>query len=202
MDLLDVALKSFTMIILFLCSVITLTFAVERWWFFRIIDLDIENFIASLKKYIDEGNFKEALNMCRATRNPVARIIEVAIINHQKPKSQVIELMNATRLEERLRMERFTIVLGTMATISPFIGLFGTVVGIIRAFHDLALSGSGGPAVVAAGISEALIATAAGLAIAIPSVVLFNYFMKKVKAISSAMESNQMRILVYLNLTD
>ena len=121
-------------------------------------------------------------------------------MNHQKTKSQLIELMNATRLEERLKMERFTIVLGTLGTICPFIGLFGTVIGIIKAFHDLAVSGSGGPSVVAAGISEALVTTAAGLAIAVPSVVLFNYFMKKVRTLSTVMVTNQMRILVYLNL--
>ncbi len=200
-DLLEIIRRSFTMIILIFCSIIALSFAIERLWFFRMINFDVGNFMAILKKYIEEGNFKDALKLCRSTRNPVAKTMEVAIMNHQKPKSQVMELMNATRLEERLRMERFTIVLGTMGTICPFIGLFGTVIGIIKAFHDLAVSGSGGPSVVAAGISEALVTTAAGLAIAIPSVVLFNYLMKKIRALSLATETNQMRILVYLNLT-
>lgn len=199
-DLIEVIRKSFTMFILIFCSIIALSFAIERWWAFRMIRADIEDLMASLKKYIEEGNFPEALNLCRSTRNPVAKTMEVAIMNRQKPKSQVAELMSATRIEERIKMERFMIVLGTMGTICPFIGLFGTVIGIIKAFHDLAISGSGGPSVVAAGISEALITTAAGLAIAIPSVVLYNYFMKRVKVLSSEMETNQMRILVYLNI--
>lgn len=121
-------------------------------------------------------------------------------MNHQKTKSQLVELMNATRLEERLKMERFTIILGTLGTICPFIGLFGTVIGIIKAFHDLAVSGSGGPSVVAAGISEALLTTATGLAIAIPAVVMFNYFMRKVRNLSILLEANQMRVVNYLNV--
>lgn len=199
-DLLEVIRKSITMIILIFCSIIALSFAIERWWFFRMISLDVENFMAVLKKYVEEGDFVAALNYCRTTQNPVAKIMEVAMMNRQKPKSQVVELMDATRLDERLKMERFTIVLGTMGTICPFIGLFGTVIGIIKAFHDLAISGSGGPSVVAAGISEALVTTASGLAIAIPAVVLFNYFMKKVRTLSSIMEASQMRIMVYLNI--
>lgn len=199
-DLLETIRRSFTMVILIFCSIIALTFTIERLWFFRRISFDIENFMVILRKHVEEGNFKEALNLCRSTQNPVAKIMEVAIINRQKPKPQILELMNATRLEERLKIEKFTMVLGTMGTICPFIGLFGTVIGIIKAFHDLAVSGSGGPSVVAAGISEALVTTAAGLAIAVPSVVLFNYFTKRVKVLSIAMAANQMRILVYLNI--
>lgn len=201
LGLLEIIRKSSTMVILIFCSILALTFAIERWWFFHRINLDVENFMSRLKRYIEERNFEEALNLCRATESPVARTMEVAIMNHQKPKSQIVELMDAVRLEERLKMERYTIVLGTMGTICPFIGLFGTVIGIIKAFHDLAVSGSGGPSVVAAGISEALVTTASGLAIAVPAVVLFNYFMRKVRAISTTMETSQIRILVYLNVT-
>lgn len=199
-DLMEVIRRSFTMVILVFCSVLALSFAVERWWFFRRIKLDVGNFMTIVKKYIEERKFNEALDRCKSTQNPLARLVEVGIMNHQKTKSQLIELMNATRLEERLKMERFTIVLGTLGTICPFIGLFGTVIGIIKAFHDLAVSGSGGPSVVAAGISEALLTTATGLAIAIPSVVLFNYFMRKVRNLSIVLEANQIRVVDYLNV--
>lgn len=199
-DLLEVIRRSFTMIILIFCSIIALTFAIERWWFFKRISLAVGNFMAVLKKHAEEGDFKAALNLCKSTDSPIARVMEVAIMNHRKSKTQIMELMTATYLEERMRMDRFILVLGTMGTICPFIGLFGTVIGIIKAFHDLAISGSGGPAVVAAGISEALVTTAAGLAIAVPSVVLFNYFMKKIKTTSSIIEAARIRILVYLNV--
>ena len=82
--------------------------------------------------------------------------------------------------------------------IAPFIGLFGTVIGIIKAFQELALAGSGGPAVVAKGIAEALVATAAGMAVAIPAVIIYNFYMRKVKNISVEMEVVSSRLLVML----
>ena len=95
-------------------------------------------------------------------------------------------------------MERYLVVLGTMGNTAPFIGLFGTVIGIIKAFRDLALAGAGGPAVVAKGIAEALVATAGGLAVAIPAVIVYNYFMRKVKDRSVEMEVVSARLLVLL----
>ena len=89
-------------------------------------------------------------------------------------------------------------VLGTLGNISPFIGLFGTVVGIIKAFRDLALAGTGGPAVVARGIAEALVSTAAGLLVAIPAVIIYNYFTRRVKAVSVKMEVASTRLIVLL----
>ena len=89
-------------------------------------------------------------------------------------------------------------VLGTLGNTVPFVGLFGTVVGIIKAFRDLALAGAGGPAVVAKGIAEALIATAGGLAVAIPAVIVYNYFMRKVKDTSVEMEVASARFVVMI----
>jgi biopolymer transport protein ExbB/TolQ len=108
------------------------------------------------------------------------------------------ELLATKRQEERLGMERNLGVLGTMGNIAPFIGLFGTVVGIIKAFRDLALSGSAGPTVVAKGIAEALVATAGGLAVAIPAVIIYNYFMRKTKVISSELEIFSARLVIML----
>lgn len=76
-------------------------------------------------------------------------------------------------------------ILGTIGNVTPFIGLFGTVIGIMRAFHDLSLSSGGGPAVVASGIAEALVATAMGLFVAVPAVIFYNYFVRKVDGIET-----------------
>ena len=96
----------------------------------------------------------------------------------------VDELISATMARERPRYERFLSILGTLGSNTPFIGLFGTVLGIIKAFHDLGSSGAKGAEVqqtVMAGISEALVATAVGLAVAIPAVVGYNILMRQVK---------------------
>jgi len=87
----------------------------------------------------------------------------------------------ADRIRDRLVLERRLVVLGSLGTLSPFVGLLGTVLGIIRAFRDLAQVGSGHPEIVMQGIAEALIATAAGLCVAIMSVAAFNYFNRRIK---------------------
>ena len=92
-------------------------------------------------------------------------------------------------LDERLELERLTSFLATTASAAPFIGLFGTVVGIIRAFQDIGLQGSANLATVAPGISEALVVTAAGLAAAIPAVIAYNYFLSRIRVLRSEMES-------------
>jgi biopolymer transport protein ExbB len=89
--------------------------------------------------------------------------------------------MEGAKTRERLRLERNLAFLATLGSNAPFIGLFGTVLGIIKAFHDLSTSQGGGSSVVMASISEALVATAVGLMVAIPAVVAFNYFSRRVK---------------------
>ena len=89
---------------------------------------------------------------------------------------------SGAKARERMRLERNLAFLGTLGNNAPFIGLFGTVLGIIKAFHDLSGNQAGGVAVVMAGISEALVATAVGLMVAIPAVVGFNFFNRRVRA--------------------
>jgi biopolymer transport protein ExbB len=89
--------------------------------------------------------------------------------------------MISARARNRTLLERRVALLGTLGNNAPFIGLFGTVLGIIRAFHDLASDTQGGAQTVMAGISEALVATAVGLMVAIPAVMAFNYFMRRAR---------------------
>jgi len=195
---LEILRSSFTLVILVFCSIISLTFALERWLFFRKITIDTDNFLSRIKQMIKNNQIKETLSLCDKTSGPIPVLVKTAILHNQRPKQEIAELLSASRLEEKVKMEQFLGILGTMGNIAPFIGLFGTVVGIIKAFHDLAKSGSGGPAVVAAGIAEALVATAGGLAVAIPAVILYNYFTRKVKVLSTVMESASIRVLTYL----
>ena len=89
--------------------------------------------------------------------------------------------MEGTIVSHRYKLDRGLVILGTLGNNAPFIGLFGTVIGIIKAFHDLSLNPDGGPSVVMSGISEALVATAVGLLVAIPAVIAFNGFNRVVK---------------------
>ena len=196
--------QSFTLWILLGCSIISVTVALERWWYYRRIKFHPKKFLEVLGKIqslVGTGKAEEAIQTTQGLVGPIPDLIRTAIINRNRSKVELDELLTAARMEQRLILEKYLGVLGTLGNTAPFIGLFGTVVGIVKAFHDLAISGSGGPAVVAAGISEALVATAAGLLVAIPSVIIYNYFMKKVKEMATTMEVSSIRLLVVLHGT-
>ncbi|MBI5287324.1 MAG: MotA/TolQ/ExbB proton channel family protein, partial [Deltaproteobacteria bacterium] len=105
------------------------------------------------------------------------------------------EAMELVARQEVLRMERYLGILGTIGSTAPFVGLFGTVLGIIRAFRDLAEASGAGPSVVADGIAEALVATAAGLFVAVPAVIAYNYFVRKVHRTTVELEAKTARLL-------
>ena len=198
----EVFFESFTLWILLGCSIMAFTVALERWWYFRKIKFHPKRFLEILGKIatlVSQGKADEAMQATHGLTGPIPDIVRTAITNRNRSKVELDELLTAARMEQRLVLERYMGILGTLGNTAPFIGLFGTVVGIIKAFHDLAVSGSGGPAVVAAGISEALVATAAGLLVAIPSVVVYNIYMKKVKEMATNMEVASIRLLVVLH---
>ncbi len=197
-DFIQVFRSSFTLMILLVCSILAVAFTVERFLFYRRAKVDSTRLLSRIKMAMDSDNLQEAVSICERDRSPVSAVLRVGLMNFKLPYHQLQELMTATREEERVKLERYTGVLGTLGNAAPFIGLFGTVVGIIKAFHDLAASGSGGPTVVAAGIAEALVATAGGLAVAIPCVMVFNYFMRKVKNMDVEMEVTAKRFLTIL----
>lgn len=190
--------ESFTLVILFFCSMISIAFTLERWWYFRQADVDGDGLLANLRKLLEGGKEKEALASLAKSPSPIAQVVHYGLLHRARPRAELEELLATKRLEERVKMERWLSVLGTMGNTAPFIGLFGTVVGIIKAFQDLALSGQGGPAVVAKGIAEALVATAGGMAVAIPAVIIYNYFMRRVKTLSVSMEVTSARFLILL----
>ena len=185
-----------TFIILFGCSVIAATFILERLLYFRRTRIDAKAFYLALGKYLQAGDLNACLQHCQSFSAPLAVVTKVGLESHSLGDKRMMALMDAAALEEKMKMERYVSVLGTMGNIAPFIGLFGTVVGIIRAFHDLAVSGSGGPSVVAAGIAEALITTAAGLVVAIPAVIFYNYFLRRVGNILMEIEATTKKIRV------
>ncbi len=127
----------------------------------------------------DASSFRESLGKQSGFE---ARILKAGLdLAHISPEA-VEKAMTGTATAERLRMERGLAFLATVGSNSPFIGLFGTVLGILRAFHDLSLDSADASKAVMAGISEALVATAVGLMVAIPAVVLYNVFGRAVKS--------------------
>lgn len=148
-------------------SVISIAMMLERLWFFATYHPSPQALARAMRQLLQSGG---ALGAGASGPLPTARLAEA-----------LDGALEGARARERLRMERNLAFLGTLGSNAPFIGLFGTVLGIIKAFHDLAGNQAGGPAVVMAGISEALVATAVGLMVAIPAVVAFNYFNRRTR---------------------
>ena len=196
---LNVLRESFTLVILLCCSLLSFTVAFERWWYFRKArHKKVDDFLAHISGLLKEGKADKAVEYTAKIDSPVARLFNYALRHREMPLCEIEELLATKRQEEKLSLEKFLGILGTLGNIAPFIGLFGTVVGIIKAFRDLALSGVGGPTVVARGIAEALVATAAGLAVAIPAVIIFNYFTRRVKVIMSELEIFSSRLIIIM----
>lgn len=192
--------ESPTSMVLIACSLLVVTFIIERWLYFRRTNIDANAFVSTIYKTMQSGGPRACLQYCQTLQVPLAVVVRVGLENYALGEKRLTEMMEATALEEKIKMERFLSILGTMGNIAPFIGLLGTVIGIIRAFHDLAVSGSGGPSVVAAGISEALIATAIGLFVAIPSAISYNFFLRRVGTIMAEIEATTRKVRVIIGI--
>ncbi|AKU91065.1 MotA/TolQ/ExbB proton channel family protein [Vulgatibacter incomptus] len=135
-------------------------------------------------KCLYRGAVGDARAACERSGTPFADILLAAFGRHGRSSPEnVLAAVERERAQVALRLRSRLWILGTIGATAPFVGLFGTVVGIMRAFKDMAAHPGGGFAVVAGGISEALVATAAGIGVAIEAVVLFNYFTARIAAL-------------------
>ena len=176
-------------VILF-CSVLTLGFALERTMYFWKRRGNADGALASAMVAVRSGNMEEAVRALGAEPSPVGPV-GVTLLRHADAEAEAAEeRLQIALSEERLKLERNLGFLGTMGNTAPLIGLLGTVWGIMRAFHDMARTGSAGPSVVAAGIAEALLTTAAGLLVAVPAVMLYNHFVRRMGVMLTTAENH------------
>jgi biopolymer transport protein ExbB len=145
----------------------------------RVNDFDATS--EKLRAALVKGDSKAARDLLGAPRSPEVRVALVGLDELPRGSTAAVEAMASARSRERLSLEKHLGILGTLGNNAPFIGLFGTVLGIIKAFADLAKNQGGGAAVVMAGIAEALVATAVGLLVALPAVVAFNIFQGRIR---------------------
>lgn len=150
--------------------------SVEFWRKFKITKVRL---LDKVMKEIKINKFDEAINFCDTINSPMASVVKAGILTFKENEGNFGEAMEREIMFQTVKLERFTVILGTLGNISVYIGLFGTVLGIIRAFHDISKIDLGGNiSVIIEGVSEALIATAAGLFVAIPAVIAYNFFIK------------------------
>ena len=178
-----------TMYILFTCSILSVAVIVERFIYYkRRAWIKRIDFMDQVKPLIHKGHYAKALEICENTNTAVALVAHAGLKLHGRGNREISHAMERQITIATVKMERYTNLVGTIASTAGYIGLFGTVLGIIRAFHDIATKGAGGIDVVINGISEALVCTAAGLIVAVPAVIAYNYFVKKIDTIVTDME--------------
>lgn len=157
---------------------------VERWIYFRRRRGDLDELKEEMMRALNgQGDMDKLAESYLKRPSVPARMCGVALQNRNRSPEAVQELTDSQSLIERKGLERYLGFLGTVGANAPFVGLFGTVLGIVKAFRDLSTAKIAGPQVVMAGISEALVATAVGLMVAIPAVVVYNYYRSRVKRI-------------------
>jgi biopolymer transport protein ExbB len=168
---------------LILFSVVMTSIVIERLWSMRGLSNKIQNFTEDVCDLLRKGDLNSASKLIEGsqTRAPAARIyLGLLPLIRKGDIEEILEYGERRRLDEGRLLKRGVWILGTIGASAPFIGLFGTVIGIIKSFHQMAVMGTGGFAVVAAGISEALIATALGLIVAIIAVIFFNFLQVRI----------------------
>ena len=184
-----------TLMVLLVCSIISVIFILERALYYFVHLEDSDKIMSQIKPMLARKDIAGALAFCRRRRGPMRRILAASLENIQESLENLTSLISSLIKKEEVVLERFLGILGTLGNTAPFIGLLGTVIGIIKAFQSLAAAGSGGPNVVAAGIAEALIATAAGLTVAIPAVIFYNYYVSKVRQTVTDIEAAVEQVL-------
>ncbi|MCK4527470.1 MotA/TolQ/ExbB proton channel family protein [candidate division WOR-3 bacterium] len=187
--------------LLLVFSIVALAVILERLWAYRQLRIDEGRLLKRVQGALKKGNIEEAIYLCEAAKNPLAEIFIVGIRNRRLPREDISDLLDGAIIEAKTFLEKRNVALSTISFIAPLLGLLGTVLGIIRAFHDLAVSGAGGPSVVMAGVAEALVSTAIGIIVAIPAAIFYNFFMNNVKGILTKIESTTRKFLTFLNLT-
>ncbi len=190
--LLKIALlgSSWVLYVLLTLSVFSIATMVERWWFFRRRSDDIDELGERLIEFLQQGDLGAAGALLKQSPAIEARVLESGLRYAESGPGAVADAMEGRMIRERRDIERGSTLLGTLGNNAPFIGLFGTVLGVIIAFHQLGASqSSASMANVMGGIAEALVATGVGLFVAIPAVVAYNVIQKTITEIEDNVAS-------------
>jgi biopolymer transport protein ExbB/biopolymer transport protein TolQ len=193
-------------IILTILSVYSIAVMIDKFRSYKAARDESLKFLPVFVKNLKDNNFSGALDAARKfKKSHIAKVVSAGLIEYDNDKAELADshdLVSAVgRALDRAvsltsaEMKKGTGGLATIASAAPFIGLFGTVVGIINAFHGIAESGSGGLGAVSAGISEALITTAFGILVAVPAVMAFNYFTTRLERFQIEMSNSSAELL-------
>jgi biopolymer transport protein ExbB len=184
-------------------SVLSIAVMIERAWFFFVSSENLGTLAQALEEKLAVGDLAGARTLTEGSRSVEAAIVRAGLTNGDRGAIAAQEAMASATAIGRLRLERRLSFLGTLGNNAPFVGLLGTVIGIVQAFHELERAGMGGSASadIMGAIAEALVATAIGLAVAIPAVAAFNYFQRRIRTTLGNAEALEHIVLSHLHGT-
>ncbi|HEX2878818.1 MAG TPA: MotA/TolQ/ExbB proton channel family protein [Polyangiaceae bacterium] len=199
---------AWVMWLMLLLSVISVAIMLERTWFFLSLRDDLARLASELRDLLRKNDVSGAMKRMEASPSAEAAVVVAGLMEADRGAAAADQAMQGAAALQRIKLERRLAFLGTLGNNAPFIGLFGTVIGVVRAFEELgkqsqtqavteATQGMAPQAVMAA-IAEALVATAVGLAVAIPAVVMYNTFQRRIKAILANTEALTRVLLAHL----
>ncbi|HEY5739976.1 MAG TPA: MotA/TolQ/ExbB proton channel family protein [Gammaproteobacteria bacterium] len=187
------------MIPILLCSVVAAAIIIERTWTLRRKKVIPEKLLTGIWNLLNNNSLTDQHIAEIERGSPLGKVLAAGLINRHLTRDLVRESIEETGRHVVHEMERFMNTLGTISTITPLLGLLGTVIGMIRVFTAITVIGVGDPGQLAGGISEALITTAAGLTIAIPSLIFHRHLKRKIDDLVVAMEQEAMKLVEFLH---
>lgn len=183
------------MLPLVLCSILVVAIVVERLWTLQTRRVAPEHLAAQVWNWLKSGELDDERLQALRAGSPLGRILAAGLEQRHASRAAMNEAIEDTGRHVVHELDRYLITLGTIASISPLLGLLGTVLGIMHVFAAISTAGLGNPAMLASGISQALITTVAGLIVAIPAYILYRYLRGKVDDLVVRMERETARLM-------
>jgi biopolymer transport protein ExbB len=176
-------------------SVLSVAIILERLWTLQSSRVVPRDLTQKVFNWVEADQLNDKMLAALEKNSPLGKLLAVSLLNRNKPRALMVERLEDTGRHVVHDLERFLNTLGTIAAVAPLMGLLGTVAGIIHAFNAITANGLGDPRTLSGGIGEALITTAAGLTVAIPSLIAYRYLRGKVERLVIEMEKEAMKLV-------
>jgi biopolymer transport protein ExbB len=183
------------MLPIILCSVIAVAIIIERLWTLQRRRVLPKDLAMRVWEWARDRQLDQKHLTVLSANSPMGRVLAAGLANRHQSREVLKEIVQDTGRHVVHELERYLNSLGTIAAITPLLGLLGTVIGMVKVFTAITTAGVGNPGVLAGGISEALITTAAGLCVAIPSLIAYRYLRGQVDALVVDMEKEAMKLI-------
>jgi biopolymer transport protein ExbB len=185
-----------------LCSVVAVAIIIEKLLYLRKVQINTQDFLSKILDRMKHHQVKDALEICDKTISPISNLLKAGILKYDRPKAQITEAIEDVSLHEVPVLEKNLPVLATLAHVCPLLGLLGTVTGLVRCFQVIQAKSVAfqpvSPGDLAGGIWEALLTTVAGLIVAIPAFVAYNYLVSRINNFILEMEKTSTELVNFL----